>query len=1133
MTTSILTSSPCFLSGEKNLVQMDIFHYMGIPKKSDRQKQKDKIESSHKKVEIAPNIESELNFLKSLSEVKKEKLEKINVEVENVHENRFEDFCHYQPVNREKDFELRKANNNRIFEEDCPLPVIYNSYSGNGKLHNVEFSQCASFYDYTKAKQEFEAGQFFTPDHLCRDIVKVLEVEKKARVADIACGMGRFFNWLPERECYGRDISIGADLVAAKCFPNAKVRTCGMQSLGSESFDSLPNEFMDYCVGNPPFNIQFENFHDHELATQTNAEESGKGIVLSQNMYLFITEQILKYGGTNALIVPATWLNEELRDKKVRAYLEKKFWKLAEIYLPLDTFQEYQIKFATKILILMKRHDRISQPPESIKIEPNQKFIEKFHQSEVGRWYYSAKKVLSKLGSQEKFKPAFVKAKKRDKNRKIEDRYKKLLFALKKIDPVLAEKAESLRKKVSEAVKPDFMKCSEWEEKKPTMLKLEAKMKKYLKPQKKANLIRLIKTSAKIKLKAFSHEASRCLNKLEVQTEWSLHQLINKNFWQTEWKSFQSALAKLRSKQLSYRTKEKATFIEFQNFSVHSYFRKKHREFSRLRQDIALVSNPKIKSHLEKLILGDKKLLPHQREDIEKASVKPIALLNWEMGTGKTLAAIAWAEIKTKLTLVVAPSLLIRKTWGEELNSLNKPYAIIEKFSDIETTQDKAFVLISLERLPRFYKRLRKVRFRNLIVDESDSVKNKASARAKALKAIARKIKNKLILTGTFTRNNALEAYSQLELLFNNSTAFLSEVPNILEFDRSTKEYATVPNPINQLPFPAYGGQAMFRKCFSPKKTTVFGAAKTNQELFNKYALEKLLKSVRLRRRFEEIKPAGVSYDVRQVSIPMTPSEIKVYNYIFDKFVRLVEDLYCKSHDRKTARMLVIMRQIIALLQGVSHPWTFPEYDGGEITSKMKKVIEIVKNNPDKKIMFGSPWKPTAATYAKILNREFKITYLASDLPIAQRNKLIQKFRNGDSQVLTSTIGVLKAGVNLPEVEIVITDSYPWNYAQLSQYFFRAIRLNSTNHTQVYCLSNEGSFDTNVFSLMIAKERVNKFIQDGDEVDNVDLAKDFGVSEDLLQSAIQMTKERSQGRTRSNITWGKSTVSNEMARAEN
>ena len=67
-------------------------------------------------------------------------------------------------------------------------------------------------------------------------------------------------------------------------------------------------------------------------------------------------------------------------------------------------------------------------------------------------------------------------------------------------------------------------------------------------------------------------------------------------------------------------------------------------------------------------------------------------------------------------------------------------------------------------------------------------------------------------MTGTPTRNNALEIYNQLELLSNNSLVFLDRVEDINEYDRSLKEIREVPNRNYMKPYPAYGGLSIFRK---------------------------------------------------------------------------------------------------------------------------------------------------------------------------------------------------------------------------------------------------------------------------------------------------------------------------------
>ena len=115
----------------------------------------------------------------------------------------------------------------------------------------------------------------------------------------------------------------------------------------------------------------------------------------------------------------------------------------------------------------------------------------------------------------------------------------------------------------------------------------------------------------------------------------------------------------------------------------------------------------------------------------------------------------------------------------------------------------------------------------------------------------------------------------------------------------------------------------------------------------------------------------------------------------------------------------------------------------------------------------------------------------------------------------------MKSGLNLPEVNTVIAESYPWNFAQLHQYASRAIRLNSTKKTDIYCLTSEGSFDVNVFSLILRKEVVNKFVRKSEETSVEELSKEFGVdSKEIFQQALQLVREKTNGKTRGTIRWG-------------
>ena len=141
-----------------------------------------------------------------------------------------------------------------------PAENVYNCYTGIGGLHNLKQSDFASYTEYSNAKKEFEMGQFFTPHEICRDMVTLLEPLPSEMVLDMCCGMGNFFNHLPNlHNAYGFDIDPKAVTVARYLYPEAHIEICDIQQY-------KPEERFDILIGNPPFNLKF----DYRLSGQTN-----------------------------------------------------------------------------------------------------------------------------------------------------------------------------------------------------------------------------------------------------------------------------------------------------------------------------------------------------------------------------------------------------------------------------------------------------------------------------------------------------------------------------------------------------------------------------------------------------------------------------------------------------------------------------------------------------------------------------------------------------------------------------------------------------------------------------------------------------------------------------------------------
>lgn len=203
-----------------------------------------------------------------------------------------------------------------------------------------------------------------------------------------------------------------------------------------------------------------------------------------------------------------------------------------------------------------------------------------------------------------------------------------------------------------------------------------------------------------------------------------------------------------------------------------------------------------------------------QRHDLNLTIQKRYTLLQWEQGTGKTLAGIAVGLYRMQRrevyhTWVVSTAISIRNNWDLVLPNYGLSYVLVERLSDLERIQPGDFVLITLNKLGEYRRQIKRwVRMHNrkvqLVFDESDEMSNPASIRTKAVLACFRRCRYKLLETGTSTRNNIVEFAPQAELLYNNSVNMLSWCKTLYRRDRKTGDLSEEYNPFYGTPIPAY-----------------------------------------------------------------------------------------------------------------------------------------------------------------------------------------------------------------------------------------------------------------------------------------------------------------------------------------
>ena len=197
---------------------------------------------------------------------------------------------------------------------------IFNRYTGDGGLHGLRRSDYENYNAFSAAKKELENGQFFTPPPLCEMIVSALRLSDTDLVADLTCGMGNFFNFLPnERNAYGCEVDPNACAVARKLYPQAHI-------VQGDIRDYEPQTHFDFVLGNPPFHLRWI------MPDAT--------VMVSHQYYCLKAAKLLKPLGILAVIVPASFLADSFSDKGAIRMMESRFSFLGQVMLPEHAFSD-------------------------------------------------------------------------------------------------------------------------------------------------------------------------------------------------------------------------------------------------------------------------------------------------------------------------------------------------------------------------------------------------------------------------------------------------------------------------------------------------------------------------------------------------------------------------------------------------------------------------------------------------------------------------------------------------------------------------------------------------------------------------------------------------------------------------
>ena len=941
-----------------------------------------------------------------------------------------------------------------------PAESIYNCYTGIGGLHNLRQSDFASYNEYAEAKKEFEMGQFFTPHEVCRDMVDMLSPATSEMILDMCCGMGNFFNHLPnQHNAYGFDIDGKAVAVAKYLYPDAHIEKCDIRQY-------YPEQRFDVVIGNPPFNLKF----DYKL---------------SQEYYMDKAYDVLNPAGILMVIVPESFMQSEFWEKTRIANINSDFSFVGQTKLNPNAFASTGVhNFNTKIMVFLHKSSHIEMQAYNA-----EEFISK---EELKGRISEARAMKHRLRFD-----LMRETNRIDKEELEQFEYKlaKYMYELKahsKLNRHIG-KAEALVTKFRNQKPPENAtreQVNQWEKNKLTPKKVLAVIRRYITSQHivPRKEVALVKTSYGFKLKQYaprlldkvSHKAASFNDLVLGRAELPIPEVMTEK----NMRQIRAAEKLIRRKRRQY---------EIQN-----------RQFADMKPDTRLAEYLDRATFINKD--GTKLVIDGEIMD-RWIEVKRVAnLLKFR---------------KVRNVIILAPAIATNMTWIPFLLVNREKFRVARNNADLETVPEGVFIVLSSSMLGKLKRGMAKFVKRSsrklcLVFDESDEITNPSSQRTRHILGLFRRLKYKILDTGTTTRNNIAELYSQFELLYNNSVNMICW-SRLVYHENGDKEIEQEDNAHYGEPFPAFRGHVLFRSCHCPGKSTVFGIEKQNQDVYNKEELAELIGKTVITRKFRDF--AGEKYKIRTHSVSPSAGEREVYRVIIEEFCRICELYYNSTGDSKKDAGLRLMRQIKLLIKACSVPHLIEGYYGDGIPNKTKYIERLVRRIPGK-VAIGCTSIAAFELYENRLRKCFPerpVFVVKGDVAFKKRQSIVTEFDSTINGILVCTQQSLSSSVNIPTCNDVILESLQWNIPKMEQFYFRFIRLDSRELKDVHYVTYKDSVEQNLMALVLTKERLNEFIKTGEVKEQSEIFEEFDVTMSVIESLLVRERD-SEGKI--HISWG-------------
>lgn len=414
-----------------------------------------------------------------------------------------------------------------------------------------------------------------------------------------------------------------------------------------------------------------------------------------------------------------------------------------------------------------------------------------------------------------------------------------------------------------------------------------------------------------------------------------------------------------------------------------------------------------------------------------------------DMGLGKTLQIIALLsdELKKKdkqPSIVVCPSSLVLN-WKAEVEKWCSDINVLIIKGDAETRKQQIseyenydLVITSYDLLKRDIFEYEEKKFKYIIADEAQYIKNATTQNATSLKNLQGEIK--FALTGTPIENSVAELWSIFDFI----------MPGYLyTYNKFKKRFE---EPI--------------------LKEQDNESMKKLKEIISPFILRRIKKDV-----LTELPDKTITIMKNE----MEEEQEKIYkSYLAQTKQEIVQELSDNGFEKSKFKILMILTR---LRQICCHPSLFIDNYNGE-SGKLKQCMDLLTDaieSGHKILLFSSYTSMFEIIEEKLNQKDIKFLKLTGSTSVDKRVEMVEDFNNNEKiKVFLISLKAGGTGLNLTGADVVIHYDPWWNLSIENQATDRAYRIGQKNNVQVYKLITTNSIEEKINKLQEKKSQLSE-----------------------------------------------------------